>query len=107
MLLMLPSNLHLQRLQCQRSGQVQLFSLIAVIFLDHSVSINQSINVFGVLDGNWDPTDTKFSSENSYRQICFLHAKHSLRKPPHAFGSHNVVSLQWYNSAAGGLNAVT
>jgi len=52
--------------------------------------INQSINIFNVLGGNWDPTDKnkKFSSVNSYSQICFLHAKHSLRKPPDAFGSH-------------------
>ena len=27
-----------------------------------------SINVFNVLGGNWDPTDKKFSSVNSYRQ---------------------------------------
>ena len=33
-------------------------------------SVNQSINkyVFNVLGGNWDPTDKKFSSVNSYRQ---------------------------------------
>ncbi len=24
-------------------------------------------------------------------KICFLHAEHSLRKPPHVFGSHNVI----------------
>ena len=30
--------------------------------------INQSINIFNVLRGNWDPTDKKFSSVNSYRQ---------------------------------------
>ena len=30
-------------------------------------SINQSINIFNVLGGNWDPTDKKFSSVNSYR----------------------------------------
>ena len=30
--------------------------------------INQSINMFNVLGGNWDPTDKKFSSLNSYRQ---------------------------------------
>ncbi len=30
--------------------------------------INQSINIFNVLGGNWDPTDKKFSSVNSYRQ---------------------------------------
>ena len=29
---------------------------------------NQSINIFNVLGGNWDPTDKKFSSVNSYRQ---------------------------------------
>ena len=28
-----------------------------------------------------DPTDKKFSSVDSSGQICFLHAKHSLRKP--------------------------
>ncbi len=28
----------------------------------------QSIYVFNVLGGNWDPTDKKFSSVNSYRQ---------------------------------------
>ncbi len=31
-------------------------------------AINQSINVFNVLGGNWDPTDKKFSSVHSYRQ---------------------------------------
>ncbi len=31
-------------------------------------SINQSINIFNVLGGNWDLTDKKFSSVNSYRQ---------------------------------------
>jgi hypothetical protein len=31
-------------------------------------TINQSINIFHVLGGNWDPTDKKFSSVNSYRQ---------------------------------------
>ncbi len=31
-------------------------------------SLNQSINIFNVLGGNWDPTDKKFSSLNSYRQ---------------------------------------
>ena len=34
-------------------------------------SINQSMNVFNVLGGNWDPTDKKFSSVNSYRQDLF------------------------------------
>ena len=31
-------------------------------------SINQSLNkyIFNVLGGNWDPTDKKFSSVNSY-----------------------------------------
>ncbi len=33
-----------------------------------AASINQSINIFNVLGGNWDPTDKKFSSVNSYRQ---------------------------------------
>jgi len=31
-------------------------------------SIDQPINVSNVLGGNWDPTDKKFSSMNSYRQ---------------------------------------
>ena len=31
-------------------------------------SINQLINMFSVLGGNWDPADKKFSSVNSYRQ---------------------------------------
>ena len=30
-------------------------------------TVCQSINVFNVLGGNWDPTD-KFSSVNTYRQ---------------------------------------
>jgi len=30
--------------------------------------INQSTNVFNVLGDNWEPTDKKFSSVNSYRQ---------------------------------------
>jgi hypothetical protein len=34
----------------------------------HKQSINQSINVLNVLGGNWEPTDKKFSSVNSYRQ---------------------------------------
>ena len=37
----------------------------------HDISIdaiNQSINIFNVLGGKWDPTDKKFSSLNSYRQ---------------------------------------
>ena len=32
------------------------------------ISINQSINIFYVLGGSWDPTDKKFSSVSSYRQ---------------------------------------
>ncbi len=32
------------------------------------VVFNQSINIFNVQGGNWDPTDKKFSSVNSYRQ---------------------------------------
>ena len=31
-------------------------------------SINQYQYVINVLGGNWDPTDKKFSSVNSYRQ---------------------------------------
>ncbi len=31
-------------------------------------AFNQSINMFNVLGGNWDPTDKKLSSVNSYRQ---------------------------------------
>ena len=38
------------------------------LFLILKQSINQSINIFNVLGGNWDPTDKKFSSVNSYRQ---------------------------------------
>jgi len=30
--------------------------------------VSQSINIYNVLGGNWDPTDKKFSSVNSYRQ---------------------------------------
>ncbi len=33
-----------------------------------AMGTNQSINIFIVLGGNWDPTDKKFSSVNSYRQ---------------------------------------
>ncbi len=32
---------------------------------------SSSINIFNVLGGNWDPTDKKFSSVNSYRQDLF------------------------------------
>ena len=34
----------------------------------NSESINQYQCIFNVLGGNWDPTDKKFSSVNSYRQ---------------------------------------
>ena len=47
-------------------------------------TINQSINVFNVLGGNWDPTDKKFSSVNSYRQdllpTCKAFPKHYRRR---------------------------
>ena len=62
-------------------------------FMDHQVvskSINQPINTFNVLGGIWDQQTTTL--------LCFLqsliltlllkYAKHSLRKPSHAFGSH-------------------
>ena len=39
-------------------------------------SINQSINVFNALGGNWDPTDKKFTSVNS--QVCTTHTCDSL-----------------------------
>ena len=40
------------------------------IMLPFSSIFFQSINIlnFNVLGGNWDPTDKKFSSVNSYRQ---------------------------------------
>ena len=49
-----------------------------------SQSINQSINIFNVLGGNWDPTDKKFSSVNSYRlPTCkaFPHKSLPIRNP--------------------------
>jgi hypothetical protein len=71
-----------------------------------SQSINQSIksiNVLNVLGGNWDPTDKKFSSVNSYRQDLLPTCKHSLRKPPHAFGSHKVINSASFCSSAATL----
>ena len=41
------------------AGPVQLWTV---------TRINQSINIFNVLGGNWDSRDKKFSSVNSYRQ---------------------------------------
>ncbi len=38
------------------------------IMLPFSSNLFQSINIFNFLGGNWDPTDKKFSSVNSYRQ---------------------------------------
>lgn len=34
--------------------------------------------------------------------ICFLHAKHFVSKPPHASGLHKDISLQHYDCDAGG-----
>ncbi len=62
-------------------------SISATRQLPHNQSINQSIYLMS-WGGNWDPTDKKSSHTD---KICFLHAKHSLRKPPHAFGSHKVI----------------
>ena len=55
-----------------------------------SISINQSIYVM-----SWGATGTQ-QTRSSVQwihtdKICFLHAEHSLRKPPHAFGSHKVI----------------
>ena len=44
--------------------------------------INPSINMFTVLGGNWDPAD----------KICFIHAKHSLRKSRDVFRLLTLVS---------------
>ena len=46
-------------------------------------SIIFSINQFST---SWGPTDKKSLKHTD--KISFLHAKHSLKKPPHAFGSH-------------------
>ena len=45
---------------------------------------NQSINqyVFDVLGGNWDPTDKKFRSVNSYRQHLLPTCKAFPKEPP-------------------------
>ena len=44
---------------------------------------------FNVLGGNWDPTDKKFSSVNSYSQnLLPSTCKAFPNKPPHAFGPH-------------------
>ena len=40
-----------------------------------------SINQYIYFPGGQLGPDKKFSSVDSYGQICFLHAKHSLRKP--------------------------
>ena len=70
-----------------------------------------SINIFNVLGGNWDPTDKKFSSVNSYRQDYLPTCKAFPKDAPHAFGSHKVIKSatvqQYCTSAAGGINAVT
>ena len=53
-----------------------------------NVYINQSINILNVL-GATRTQQTKCSVQRIHTdKICFLNAKHSLRKPPHAFGSH-------------------
>ncbi len=56
-------------------------------------AVNQSINVFNVLGGNWDPRSSVQWIHTD--KICFLHAKHSLRKPPHAWftQSHKICSV--------------
>jgi len=56
--------------------------------LNHADGQLISHHMFDVLGGDQDPTGKKFSLVNSYRQDFFLHAKHSLGKPPHVFGSH-------------------
>ena len=53
--------------------------------------VKQSINILM----SWEATGTQ-QTESSVQWIhtaktCFLHAKHSLRKPPHAFGSHKII----------------
>ncbi len=47
--------------------QAAMFWAAVGNFTSHA-NINQSINIFNVLGGNWDPTDKKCSSVNSYRQ---------------------------------------
>ena len=54
-------------------------------------SINQSVDVFDVLGGNWDPTDKRFSTVNSCRQDYLPAYKAFPKDAPHAFGSHKVV----------------
>ena len=69
--------------------------------------INKSINVFNVLGGNWDPTDKKLSSVNSYRRNLLPTCKAFPKVTTTCIWftqSHEVCK---YNSAARGLNAVT
>ena len=68
-------------------------------------AIYQSINVFNVLRGDCDPTDKKFSSVSSYRQDLLPTCKAFPKKTTTCIWFTQ--SLQWYSSAAGGLNAVT
>jgi len=47
---------------------VCMLTAVAYIDMKSHVEVVKSINIFNVLGGNWDPTDKKFSSVNSYRQ---------------------------------------
>ena len=71
------------------SMQDSLFVLVS-----SSAVINQSVNQSMFLM-SWGATGTQ-QTRSSVRRIhtdknCFLHAKHSLRTPPQAFDSHNVI----------------
>ena len=62
----------------REQGMLQVLHLVVqsqlpfhfVVIDYHCTTINQSINMFNVLGDNWDPTDKKFSSVNSYRHSC-------------------------------------
>lgn len=73
------------------------------------IQFNQSINQTVRCPGGTTATQQTRSSMSDLIQIsiCFLHAKHS-PKYHHMYLVHiNPHSLHWYNSAAGGPNAVT
>ena len=59
-----------------------------------SSSLNQSINQ-SIYLMSWGATGTPQTRSSVHwihtDNICFLHAKHCLRKPPHAFGSHKFI----------------
>jgi len=89
----------------------------AIICVYVTSVMTQSINqyILNVLGGNWDPTDKKFSSVNSYRQdllpICKAFPKETTTRIWFT-QSHKVCNKT--NSAAGGpignarfANAVT